>query len=211
MSSIEGTITFTYSKNNAYYAPNSVEWKDLRGERVLELGIPALVVNGDFNVYKTSFSFIPETSGIYKFYSFDNGGCDPDAYLKDENSYNIAYNDDGGEGYNFLIEEYLEAGKTYYLDARGSGSYYVKVELVEIEELELGTSVLVENKAIFSFTPTTSGIYKFYSFDNDGCDPDGYLYDEYFDQITYDYNSGEGYNFLIEPLYVIFMLSGVPI
>lgn len=94
-----------------------------------------------------AFKFVPKESGSYTFWSNDpiatERKVDPYAYLyelsdtvtiaaldkaaetyADTGSYtalqnlSIAYNDDGGAGYNFKITRNLVAGKTYYLAIR---------------------------------------------------------------------------------------------
>ena len=62
------------------------------------------------------FSFTPEVS---KFYAFSSSG-DVDSYaeLFDVGMNLLAYNDDGGNDYNFRLEYYLEAGRQYFFSAR---------------------------------------------------------------------------------------------
>ncbi len=77
------------------------------------------------------FSFTPQASGSYVFYSqwdYDSYG-----YLFDGNMIEIAYNDDEGEDSNFRIECELQAGTQYYFGARcysvgDTGSIPVRLE-----------------------------------------------------------------------------------
>lgn len=62
------------------------------------------------------FMFVPEEDNCYAFYS--TGSEDTYAELYDSELNRIAYNDDGGENYNFRITQELNAGETYYLKAR---------------------------------------------------------------------------------------------
>lgn len=92
------------------------------------------------------FAFTPDTTATYKFYSADSvadtRATDPYAYLYDGDQYTIEeldtmalnysqtgttsylqnkcliYNDDGGNGYNFMFTYSCTAGKTYYLAIR---------------------------------------------------------------------------------------------
>lgn len=92
------------------------------------------------------FSFVPATTGTYKFYSDDavatTKATDPYAYLYSDETYTIeeldtmalnyaqtgntsylsnkclTYNDDGGNGYNFMFTYECKAGITYYLVVR---------------------------------------------------------------------------------------------
>ncbi len=58
-------------------------------------------------------SFTPEYSHGYEFYSAVTSG-DPQGYLYDANETQLAYNDDGGESWNFKITYTLTGGETYY-------------------------------------------------------------------------------------------------
>ncbi len=73
------------------------------------------------------FSFTPETTGFYRFYS--TGENDTYGSVYDAQWNLLASNDDGGDDYNFLIETTLEADQTYYLTASyvsdGDGSFSV--------------------------------------------------------------------------------------
>ena len=77
------------------------------------------------------FSFTPQASGSYVFYSqWDD---DSYGYLFDGNMIEIAYNDDEGEDSNFRIECELQAGTQYYFGARcysvgDTGSIPVRLE-----------------------------------------------------------------------------------
>ncbi len=78
------------------------------------------------------FKFVPDESGIYRFYSYNNTGTHLDtvAYLYDENLYQLSYSDDDGDNGNFKLEYYLEAGETYYLKAKSydqSATYFVSL------------------------------------------------------------------------------------
>lgn len=58
--------------------------------------------------------FVPEKAGIYEFKSDTADDCDPYAYLCNEEENDLASGDDE-DGYDFIFEASLEAGKTYYL------------------------------------------------------------------------------------------------
>jgi len=85
---------------------------------------------------ETVFSFIPETDGVYAFYSYNNSmdtyGCVLDA---DWNT--LAEDDDSAGDMNFKVTYTMIAGECYYLASRSysgdeSGSYYVKLEQVVV-------------------------------------------------------------------------------
>ncbi|MGN0491477.1 dockerin type I domain-containing protein [Ruminococcus sp.] len=74
------------------------------------------------------FSFVPDETKDYYFYS--DSSIDPYVTLYDSNMIQIGSNDDGGDGYNFLITRTLEKDKTYYFyvsNPSSSQKYYVTI------------------------------------------------------------------------------------
>ena len=61
------------------------------------------------------YQFVPETSGLYRFYSI--GEEDTYGYIYDEEHNLLAEANDGGDGLNFMLEVELEEGTTYYLQS----------------------------------------------------------------------------------------------
>ena len=98
----------------------------------LEVGEEYAVSISSYGDYHT-FSFVPEISGTYTFYS--TGDCEPEIAVYDED-YNClgygmygSYDDDN----NFRLEySYLYAGETYYCDVylpfEGSGDFGIYVD-----------------------------------------------------------------------------------
>ncbi|TNF09044.1 MAG: hypothetical protein EP317_01770 [Bacillota bacterium] len=77
------------------------------------------IVYGTSTVYvdgPTYFLFTPGTSGFYYIESLVSGDY-PDTYISifDEDMYEIGYDDDSGDSWNFAATVYLEAGRDYYL------------------------------------------------------------------------------------------------
>ena len=66
------------------------------------------------------YCFTPTTAGTYYFFS--DSAFDPNGTLYDNSGHELAYNDDGGDGLNFLIEADLEAGQIYHLEVYGEVS-----------------------------------------------------------------------------------------
>ncbi|MCD8120107.1 MAG: InlB B-repeat-containing protein [Lachnospiraceae bacterium] len=67
------------------------------------------------------YSFIPAESGYYYLESFsENNDTYVQLFTADESGdlSQIEYNDDGGEGVNFLLSYYMTAGETYYYRVR---------------------------------------------------------------------------------------------
>ena len=85
----------------------------------------------------TIFSFTPTEEGYYSFYSTEYNR-DPKASVYASNMSLIYSDDDSGVNWNFEITWFAEAGQTYYLEARGTGTYtaYV-VETPRATSLEL--------------------------------------------------------------------------
>ena len=86
------------------------------------------------------FSFTPTQEGHYSFWSTNYVG-DPKAAVYDSTMTQLDYDDDGGPDWNFEIRWYAEAGQTYYLEAKGYGSYIAQVsKLVAPTAIELSQS-----------------------------------------------------------------------
>ena len=74
------------------------------------------------------FSFIPEVSGTYYFFS--DAQSDTYGYVYDENFNQLVSDDDSGDGNTFLVSYDFVAGEQYYLGARyysssNTGEFYV--------------------------------------------------------------------------------------
>ncbi len=139
-------------------------------------------IESDNNVY---FRFIPEESGYYSFCS--DSDSDPGCTLYDDQMKSITSEDDS-IGYDFELDYYLEAGKTYYyLVEFYSFETYCKVTLtysgegddvtdgnvpdneLEYEDIYVGDTKSGDSVSdqYFRFIPETSGAYCFYS-ESDG-------------------------------------------
>ena len=165
-------------------------------------------VNLDQRGHYARFSFTPDESGRYRFYStgdYETFGC---LYTSDmiilAGSYIL---DDVG---NFCIDYELEAGKTYILSAEFNyateiGTFNVCVEkCVEPEKipLELNSTATATidypgGYCYFTFTPETSGEYTFYSTNSNGYDTFAYLYDSDMYLLVMDDDSGDHWNFAL--------------
>ena len=82
---------------------------------ILELDVET-EVHYDGTEASGMFRFTPEQDGIYEFRS--SGSYDTYGVLYSDTGVQLATNDDGGGGYQFLISRTLEAGTTYVLLAR---------------------------------------------------------------------------------------------
>ncbi len=86
---------------------------------------------------RAAFSFVPEMTAIYCFYS--TGNMDTKAILYDSAMKQLKSDDDGGEGSNFCINYTLEAGQQYYFEAyyyNGSNTGTIEVHLSACGKIE---------------------------------------------------------------------------
>jgi len=65
----------------------------------------------------TGFSFVPDESGTWEFYTSNNGNYDPQLYIKDKNGNTLANDDDSGDNNNAYLTVNLSAGETYVVIA----------------------------------------------------------------------------------------------
>jgi len=164
--------------------------------------IPTIPGGGNRSIQvnrETDFSFTPNQSGLWVFYTFDNGNSDPFLALYDSNGIEIIHNDDGGVGFNALFAAPLVAGTTYILEATfynfGTGNYKLGVYLAPIFPSDGGT-VRVNGTTVFSFTPSQSGQWEFRTSNNGSSNPIVILCDINDRYINGDNDSGEGLNAL---------------
>ena len=155
-------------------------------------------------------TFVPEEDGIYIFSS--SGSLDTLGYIalaegEAENQYIKA---DGGQDNNFAVTYNMKAGTTYYLGSTvlmgPVGSYKIKIIKFEIDDgtihpITLSQSTQVstsqsKNVKFLSITPATSG--KFIYLSSGNYDTQGYIFDEYWQQIDYSDIGGAAQNFQIE-------------
>ena len=142
---------------------------------------------------------IPDRDMGITFYSTS----DMDTYvaLYDEDFDECAYNDDSGENLNYKLIYRVEAGKVYYFGIGcwdGAGSFSVTLTGASVTEIQFGetATVNIENEddiAYLRFIPDSDMRITFYSASY--LDTYASLYDEYFNQLTYDDDGGENLNF----------------
>ena len=87
---------------------------------VSTLGMNSITTENSYNVSNTVetkstyFSFVPNVTGEYLFYSSESSG-DPRFWIYDSNLSLVGTSDDEGGNYNFKLASTLTAGHTYYL------------------------------------------------------------------------------------------------
>ncbi len=155
------------------------------------------LVTGDNAVYLgATYPFIPSESGYYFFSS--TGYEDTVGELFDGNGHAIVSDDDSGTGSNFRLFAELTASQTYrlavtpcYSDDQGTACT-VRVEKYVPSALAPGDNAVYLGAA-YSFTPSESGTYLFYSVGDE--DTKGDLFDGNGNFIIRDEDSGEESNF----------------
>lgn len=158
--------------------------------------------------------FTPVVSGYYTVFSSNNTG-DPYVELRDSSdSTIIAYNDDSN-GTNFSLRYKFSQGVTYRFRFRcfnnSAGSYSVKIipSFTGLSGTSGNVTVNIStggDKTGFLFTPSESGVYRFYSNVSSNPDTKVWIYDYSIKSITdldgysYDDDDGNGNNFSISCL-----------
>jgi len=142
---------------------------------------------------KEYFVFVPLVTGFYTFESFSSTTVDSYATLYNSLYNVIEYNDDGYDSLHFSLTYHLVKNELYYFTAEGysdsTGEYSVRITNTSSSSC-LSTPILSfgmqSNVRImipyvvrcFSFTPTVSGEYLFYSTKTDSNnDPTAWIYD----------------------------------
>ena len=93
----------------------------------------------------TEFCFIPDQSGIYEIYSYNNSGDPYISLLNASRTSVLDSDDDSGDDGNFKLQYRFEAGRTYYINPRSAldtATYTFKISPVELDET--GTSEDIE-------------------------------------------------------------------
>ncbi len=89
---------------------------------------------------ETLYTFTPEQSGVYCFYSSCSKGSDPKMRLLDADKQQLAQDDDGGEEMNFELHYELSANTTYYVEASaydGRFPYTLTVKESDLSSIEI--------------------------------------------------------------------------
>lgn len=162
-----------------------------------------LGVVGEIDLYRITTA----SAGRNWIYS-TGGAADTYAILFDSTGNQVTYDDNGGNGYNFLFDRLFQANQTYYLLVRGgsslqTGDYTLSWRNYANSILASATtqpaSLAVDGDIdLFQFDINKSGRCWIYSTGN--IDTYAVLYDSAGNQVIYDNNGGSGYNFMIERL-----------
>ena len=118
----------------SYIVSNNVSSKKIINivtDTVLSGEHEANIVKGGMTAY---YPYTAKYDGTFKFYS--TGNHDPKGVVYNSNFEQIAYNDDGPSGTNFLINLNVTAGETYYFGASIfnsslTGTFPIFIEAVE--------------------------------------------------------------------------------
>ena len=174
------------------------------GYESMELGFVYQVYVDTDNPYQF-FEFTPSKSDYYSICS--TGYEDSLVTCYDEDGNIFGYDDDSGIDFNFEYIDYFYEGVTYLLEFSGYFSeeclYEVRLKNlgdVEITKLLMGNSYTAsldefDSDRYFSFTPSESDYYAFYS----SGDEDSYavVYDSDWMMLNEDDDSGEQNNYCV--------------
>ena len=192
------------------YLPNYLFYDVSGGEEVTILPLSVNTTTA-VNIMEAGqlayYSFVPDQSGNYTL-TASSSGSDTYCTLYDANWNLIATDDDSGDGLDFQLEHWLEAGSTYYFEVRYlssslTGSFQILLtRSVTVLPLSLNVSTTVtitedERLAYYSFTPSESANYTLTAYSS-GNDTFCTLYDENWNWVTDDDDSSESNDFLLE-------------
>ncbi len=91
------------------------------------------------------FTYTPEETGYYRFYSYDivsdnqDTAIDPRIWVRDVTYNELGYNDDGGDDVNVSVDVAMTAGETYYFtvelyDSQATGSFKTMIKKLNTAE-----------------------------------------------------------------------------
>jgi len=184
---------------------------------------------GDFRIREeTEFEFVPDTTGTWEFFTSDNEDSEVFIDVLDEDDEVIASVESRGSDPNVSLSVQLEEGETYYIIAGfiddDSGSFRLNIVLAGtgtptpspspspgtdpggVDSLPgRGGDIRVGGTSDISFTPDSSGLWEFATWDNTDCDPVLEIHDAWGNFVAWDDDSGGNLNALI----VVYLDAGV--
>ena len=148
---------------------------------------------------ETVVAFIPAYSEYWEIFTSNNNDCDPFLELTDARGNILAADDDGMGDLNARLLLQLNAGETYFVNAKFYGDYDGEYTLTirpgEVQAIpDAGGTVHVNGGTMLPFTPNRTGIWEFYTTNNGDSDPYIVIYAPDYDLLADDDDSGEGYN-----------------
>lgn len=164
-------------------------------------------VNAETAYEKIYYKFTPTTSGNYILTSdMGENDVDPRVKLYDKTLKLIDNNDDANNTYDFELAFNAIAGETYYIavyDNHYDAQFDFTLKSLTVGELKLGENQNVNIKrskdtSYYKFTPAETGCYVVTSDcgdDVNDIDPCVYLFDENFEQLGYNHDRDEDYEF----------------
>ncbi|MFC5701644.1 S8 family serine peptidase [Cohnella faecalis] len=157
---------------------------DVHARLLAKVFAPTIAVSGTVDVNSPQDEFVPykftaSSSGFYRFFTTYYGGTSSgglndtmlNVYSDMDFLYLEDYNDDAYTGNTFSeVSLYMTAGTTYYMQV---GSPYsnlrarLSVAAVSVPALSLTSSIDADYSTgvlkVYSFTPSSTGMYKFYT------------------------------------------------
>lgn len=145
--------------------------------------------------------FTPDETGIWIFYTSDNGSSDPMLAIYNPNDGGlILEDDDGWEGLNSLLTVLLMQGETYTISLGSYGGASASYTLTAKAPSRFpgnGGNADVDNVTGFTFIPDSSGSFLFQTSNNGSSDPYIEVYDANGNYIDGDDDSGGGLNAMV--------------
>ncbi len=154
----EGVTTITATGENGLSATCTVRVKDY-DPIALDETMPAVISEQGGSAY---FRFTPEEDGYYVFTSMS--ASDTCGYIYYDLNHEPAYDDDSGEGNNFLVGYRMTAGKSYVFQANFNEASRVGSFNVTVYKAPAATSIYLSEEQLNGYVDTRTyyDIYAYY-------------------------------------------------
>lgn len=184
--------SYLLGEGRQYKVQIQIESQDTGTETTAELSaaldgrVNLLETGGSYTVTEARwFSFTPSEAGQYMIYSDnDTGDADPCVSLYTVNDGRIAYTRYGGEGSNFRLSRWLDAGVTYFYKAESYYSFSAGSFEVHFEKQQNASSVRIIKYPRQSYCERIDQ-----DIDYDGLSVEVTYEDKTVEEIRYEYSS----------------------
>ena len=145
----------------------------------------------------TEVTFTPSRSALWIIYTSDCGGDDPMLDMYGPSGSSVGSNDDGGDGYNAKLIMSIDAGSTYTIEVSffggGPGTCTLTAK-TPVDVPATGGDVRIDGTTGLVFVPAQTGSYEFRTSNSGNSDPFINIYDQNWNEIADDDDSGGGYD-----------------
>jgi len=163
------------------------------------------------------YRFIPSQPGIWEFRTTNSGDSDPMLRIYDNYGDELAFNDDGDDGYDAFIAIFVsdmvvvevafwDGNTSTTLEIFPEGASSAHGMVVEGFIPSGGGIVAIYETQTLEFTTDRAGFWVFYTTNNEGCDPFLTLYNRYGDGYADDDDGMGDYNAML----IVFIEEGIP-